>query len=708
MTPAATAFMADWLHVLADATARGSVIIGVAAVVAWCARRRAAAVRSVSWHLVAGVIVALPLVSGVLPRWRIDAPQVVSESRAAIASRFASRATSVGGAPGESRIEAATPSDRATGAPFARVAEPNANDSVSWLIAVLFALWAAGASVAVGQVALSLCRIVRIARRSRAADATVVARVAESLPGVSIPARVRVLEGPPHIAPMTWGFLRPRVLMPAGWDRWPESVAAAALAHELAHVRRHDLARQLPWDFARTMFWFNPLIAYAAGQSRLASEQACDDDVVGRGLAPTKYADALLLLVRELRGAGTARVPALGGGGNSELAKRITAVVDPSRPRHASRTLAGVTVLFVALVSGVTASASIATETDPDVTVQGARGRALDSAFAVLGARGLSGTVLVATDHGVIFAKAYGFADRSRRAPATVSTRYHVAGIAKAFTAAAVVDLIDRGLVSADVPVRTYLPELGGDAGRVTVHQLLTHTDGLSGLRGLQGDAQPSAFLAALGSAQAVFAPGSSYGSTDVGHSVLAALVERVAGRPFEAHLRSRLLDPAGMTRSFFRSERPGGVEGTAVGYAGDVAVAPATDAWGVRGSRGLVTTVYDLHRWYAALASGRLVRQSALDRMFTPYWRTDKPFEQGYGWLLYDDRAVLPFRGGPIAVRRRSGREPGFEAEMVHDPNGVWFAAVLLNTDDGRRLDAIDAIRTVMNAHPPPGSAIR
>jgi hypothetical protein len=95
-------------------------------------------------------------------------------------------------------------------------------------------------------------------------------------------------------------------------------------------------------------------------------------------------------------------------------------------------------------------------------------------------------------------------------------------------------------------------------------------------------------------------------------------------------------------------------------------------------------------------------------DALSISYGRTEKPFEQGYGWLLYDQHAVLPFRGGPIPVRRRSGREPGFEAEMVHDPNGGWFAVVLLNADNGRRLDAVNAIRAVMNAHPPPASTSR
>jgi hypothetical protein len=51
----------------------------------------------------------------------------------------------------------------------------------------------------------------------------------------------------------------------------------------------------------------------------------------------------------------------------------------------------------------------------------------------------------------------------------------------------------------------------------------------------------------------------------------------------------------------------------------------------------------------------------------------------------------------------RRSGREPGFEAELVHDPNGDWVAIVLLNSDALLRLRAVEAVRAVLNGQPPP-----
>ena len=700
-----TAMMADWLALLAEATVRGSLIIAIGATAAWLLKRRGAALRSVIWRAVAcGVLLASAL-SERLPHWGLPVPQVFAETRLAKASEPLAGAT-----PSLNTEPAPTGESVSRQAPEARAVTPNVHGWRNRVIVLVFCAWPLGALAVTWQLVASLIRIALLERRARHIDSERLARHLESF-GMDRASlrRVRFLEGPEGVAPMTWGVLRPRVLLPSGWEQWPVTVAGAVVAHELAHVRRHDLTWQLPWEVARIVLWFNPLVLLSARQAHLAAEQACDDDAIQGGVSAASYADALVSLVRLLRADGS-RVPALVGGGAGELAKRVAAVLDPARVRRSSRATSLAAAMLVAIASVGAATVSVVrTDRDDSMVVDGPIGAALDSALQTLADDGLSGTILVARDDHVVFARGFGFADRDRRVPADANTRYHVAGVTKAFTAAAVSDLIDRALVSPDAQVARYLPESTGNVARVTVHQLLTHTDGLGESGAPAAHESAEAFLESLGAAAAAFAPGTSYGSTDTGHSLLALIVERVTGRPIGEYLRTRLMDPAWMTRSTLRFERPTRAEPVAVGYGGTgIAVALGTDSWGTLGSRGLVTTAYDLHRWYIALTSGRLVRQPALDLMFTPYLRTEKPFEQGYGWLLYDDDTAPPFRGGPIPVRRRSGREPGFESEVVHDPNGRWFAAVLLNTDDGRRLDAIRVIRAVMNAHPPPASASR
>lgn len=731
---AATAATARWLFQLAEMSVRSVVLLAMAGVVAWILRRRAAAVRSALWHAVACAILLLPVLSVVLPRWELGTSSALGESSAAIATRLSEWAVPADGLQASRtspRVRTRPPVTVSDESPPSRPVAPNGTRP-SWTVtvSVLFILWAAGVAFVAAQMLRSLSRLMRLERRAvPITDTILTSHVAGLIPATVLPRGTHILEGPSHAIPMTWGIVRPRVMLPVGWKQWPSSATAAVLAHELAHVRRHDVLRQLPWDLARALFWFNPLIALGARASHLACEQACDDEVVRRGLAPTTYADALLTLVRALREVGGVGAPALAGSGERELARRIGALVDSRRDRRASRAAVVATVAIVAVSSVGSATASleaVAGEGAPgasrahspsccepvaDPTVVGTVGRALDSAFMAMASTGLSGTIVVSVGADVVFAKGFGFADRERRIPASVSTRYHVAGITKAFTAAAVADLIDRGIVRGDAPIGQYFTELRGVARSVTIHQLLTHTDGLRDVEPTSPAPSAAAFLGSLGSATTHFAAGTSYQSTDVGHSLLALLVERMSARPFEQYVHDRLIDPAVMTQSFLRFDPSAAVSDVAVGYTGDGVPVPVVrdgDGWGVRGSRGLVTTADDLRRWYAALVDGRLVRQGALDLMFRPYLRTEKPFGQGYGWLLYDDDSGPPFGGSPASVRRRSGREAGFEAELVHDPNGNWVAVVLLNHDDGRRLTAMHLIRTVMNAHPPPRLAAR
>jgi CubicO group peptidase (beta-lactamase class C family) len=703
----------QWLEMMVGATVRSALLIAAATVCAWALQRRAAAVRSFVWHITMCGVLLLPVLTSVLPRWRVDI------TRAVVANRVLDvvwQGRSGDELPIVDAVNTARGRERASLEPAAR----NRIPPLDWP-ALLFFVWLSGAAIHAARLLLSLARLRRLEIRAcPAVDHRLQSLLASHAQAFHIVRPVRILEGPPHLVPITWGFIRPRLLLPEGWQQWQDGVLSAVIQHELAHVRRHDLAAQLLCDMAQVVFWFNPLIWLAARAAHLAREQACDDEVIERGLTPTAYAEALLALVYTLRGAARSPRPALAMGSHRELTRRIEALVDTARIRGrlSTRFAVGVSV-SVTLATGVFAAMSLtdprpAAASSPVTTtdlrapvVSGTVGRSLDSAFTMLERVGLSGTVLVATQDRVVFAKGFGYADRARHIPATVATRYHTAGITKAFTAAAVVDLIDRGIIDAATPVSRYVPELSDRIGAITVHQLLTHTDGLADVHGGEPLRDAASFTQALNESRPAFVAGRAYGPGNAGHSLLALLVERVTAQPFDNYLRTRFFSRAEMTSSFLRDEGGMPLESVAVGYVDDNderAVVPEADGWGVRGSRGLVSTAGDLYLWYLALRDGRLVSARAIDMMRTPHVRTAKQFEQSYGWLLYDQDSSPPFRSnGPLPLWRRSGREPGFEAELVHDPNGDWVAIVLLNSDALLRLRAVEAVRAVLNGQPPP-----
>lgn len=105
-------------------------------------------------------------------------------------------------------------------------------------------------------------------------------------------------------APVTFGLTIRRILMPAGWNKWPEDNLRAVLAHESEHVRRGDTIVNFLACLNRCFFWFHPLAWWLERQLALTAEQACDDAGV-RALGETrKYASILLDMAEAVRRRG--------------------------------------------------------------------------------------------------------------------------------------------------------------------------------------------------------------------------------------------------------------------------------------------------------------------------------------------------------------------------------------------------------------------
>src|SRR6185436_15883755 len=101
--------------------------------------------------------------------------------------------------------------------------------------------------------------------------------------------------------PMTWGVIRPSILLPQAAAEWSAQRLDAVLQHELAHVQRFDALTQWLAHFACALYWFHPLVWYAAKQMRAERERACDDLVLHSGIQPSVYASDLLEIVSGFR-----------------------------------------------------------------------------------------------------------------------------------------------------------------------------------------------------------------------------------------------------------------------------------------------------------------------------------------------------------------------------------------------------------------------
>jgi TonB family protein len=176
----------------------------------------------------------------------------------------------------------------------------------------LLMLWAAGASIVLLRLAAGI------------AFATRLTRSAKNIDGVLYSNRAAT--------PLTWGFLRPVVILPAYAIDWTADQRDLVIRHERAHIARHDWLWQILASLTTAVFWFHPLMWLANTQLRREAEGAVDDCLLANGVAPSDYASRLLDVARQLQ---TAREPVgvIPMIKKPDLETRVRSILDPSRRR---------------------------------------------------------------------------------------------------------------------------------------------------------------------------------------------------------------------------------------------------------------------------------------------------------------------------------------------------------------------------------------
>ena len=172
-----------------------------------------------------------------------------------------------------------------------------------------------------------------------------------------------------------------------------------------------------------------------------------------------------------------------------------------------------------------------------DGTVRGELAERLDDQMKKLEAGGFSGVLLVAKDGGVILAKGYGMADRDKKIRATADTVMCVGSITKQFTGAAILKLETQGKLKVTDPITRYFKGVPDDKKGITLHQLLTHSAGF--VAELGEDYQPIGrddFIRLALKSELRSKPGERHRYSNVGYSLLGAIIEIVTGKSYERY----------------------------------------------------------------------------------------------------------------------------------------------------------------------------
>lgn len=237
----------------------------------------------------------------------------------------------------------------------------------------------------------------------------------------------------------------------------------------------------------------------------------------------------------------------------------------------------------------------------------------LDADFVAIAPTGPGCAVGVKIAGAPPLTRTFGLADLEHPVPITADSVFETGSLAKQFTAAAMLLLVQDGKLALDDDIRRYLPEMPDYGTPITIRHLLTHTSGLReqwSLLALSGNPPGSQVhsqgtILDLASRQKGlnYAPGAEFLYTNTNYALAAMIIERVSGTSLQHFTNRRLFQPLGMSHSRWREDFRTIVPGRAMAYAatsdGFLASMPFTNVYG---NGGLLTTIGDLLRWNAFL----------------------------------------------------------------------------------------------------------
>lgn len=312
-----------------------------------------------------------------------------------------------------------------------------------------------------------------------------------------------------------------------------------------------------------------------------------------------------------------------------------------------------------------------------------------------------SGAALVARNGKAVFAQAYGLADREKKIPNTLKTRFRIGSMNKMFTAVATLQLVQSGKLDLKAPIGKYLTDYPNQdvAAKVTIEQLLSHQGGTGDIFGPEFDKRRLKlkslhdYVTLYGNRAPQFEPGSRWQYSNYGFLLLGVLIEKVSGQSYYDYVRDHVFKPAGMTATASEPEDQV-VSERSVGYTkflGD-GWKPNNETLPYRGTSagGGYSTVEDLLRFATALQTHKL-----LDAQHTELLTTGK-VDAGRG------KYAFGFQDDVTDGTRcfgHGGGAPGMNGALQICPGPGYVIAVLANMDPPSASRVADFIRNRLPA---------
>ena len=278
-----------------------------------------------------------------------------------------------------------------------------------------------------------------------------------------------------------------------------------------------------------------------------------------------------------------------------------------------------VSALFLVAAALPAIAATDAPCSPASIQADGDLGGLIDPIVDAALADGFAGGVALMRDGALVYDRVGGSSDARRNVPVTGETLFHVASISKYITATLTLAAAEEGQVGLAAPIAPLVPGTKLAGRGLTFLDLLAHRSGLGSSYAAERKASAAKVLAAIDTQPVDAAAVGRFRYSNDGYDLLAILLERLYGRPYEELVRQKLFRPACLAAPRFWGE----VELTDPRRVGQplrtVGARLRRRNYGMIGSAGLLITASDLARFQDALWNGRVLSRDSLRELLAP-----------------------------------------------------------------------------------------
>jgi CubicO group peptidase (beta-lactamase class C family) len=291
--------------------------------------------------------------------------------------------------------------------------------------------------------------------------------------------------------------------------------------------------------------------------------------------------------------------------------------------------------------------------------------------------------VLIARGGKVIYRKAFGMANLELKVAMAPENVFRIASLTKQFTAVAILQLHERGLLNIDDDIKKYIPDFPS-ADKITIANLASHTSGIQNIyeaivpKGItQKSSTPAELVEVIKSFPSDFKPGTSYHYSNSGYMLLGYIIEKVSGKSYEQYITDNIFKPLKMDHAYYdhlATVVPGRVSGYSLSAAG-FTNASFLDQSFPYAAGALMMSVDDMYKWNKGLYAYTIIKKETLEKAFTPFTLTDgHKSTYSFGW------GISSFMGSPS--RQHSGGIEGFSTFAMYLPQEDVFAVAFSNLE--------------------------